>query len=161
MNTRDGGKVLRAPGNYDVDQASRDTSLAMVFDTGEIDVGLTQQEFKDECDINEIVRRFGLTGSLPEVVNVPRSGDFTGVVDFQTALNAVRKAEEGFMALPADLRARFGNDPQRLMAFMDDGNNLEEARKLGLVNPPPEKTRDVVQAVDELAKSLAPPGDKK
>jgi len=113
-----------------------------------------KQAFKAECDINTIVRRFGLTGKLPDNVRVPVSGDFTGVTDFQTAMNSVRRATEDFMALPADLRKRFGNDPQLLMEFMADPNNREDAVKLGLVNKPVEVPRDAVKAIDELAAKL-------
>ncbi|WNK13017.1 MAG: internal scaffolding protein [Microvirus sp.] len=127
---------VRQPYNYDVDQASEDSGLSG------FDAGFTQQSFKDECDINEIVRRFGLTGQLPEDLRVPVSGDFTGVSDFATAMLAVRQAQEGFNALPGALRARFSNDPQRLLDFMEDGSNLEEAVKLGLVQRPAEVARD-------------------
>ena len=136
---------LRAPFGYDVDAASAEAGLLCK------DESLAQQQFKEECDINEIVRRFGLTGTMPEGVSMPVTGDFTGVVDFHSALNLVRQAEDGFMELPGELRARFANDPGALLAFLDDDRNREEAVKLGLVIKPAEKARDVVQAVDELA----------
>ena len=129
---------VRNPYNYDADEASRVSGLEC------LDAGRTQQQFAEESDINTIVRRFGLTGQLPDEVRVPQSGDFTGIVDYQSAMNAVRQAEEGFMELPPDLRYRFGNDPQRLLEFMEDGSNLEEARKLGLVNKAPEVPREEV-----------------
>lgn len=144
--------VLRAPGNYDVDEVSKETGLFCHADEDRC-----QQEFKEECDINEIVRRFGLTGELPANVRVPVSGDFTGITDFQSAMNAVRQAQESFMELPAEVRARFANDPQRLMEFVSDDKNRDEAHKLGLLKPKPEVTRDVVQAVDELKAVLTPP----
>jgi len=114
----------------------------------------TQQHYKEECDINTIVARFGLTGEVPQGYKAPMSGDFTGVNDFHTAMNAVKEAEASFMQLPAHLRKRFGGDPQELMRFLDDGKNRDEAVKLGLVPPKPERTRDVVQAVDELAETV-------
>lgn len=155
--------AIRAPGAYDVDEASKEAGFDCVYvdmETGELvrDEGLTQQQFKEESDINEIVRRFGLTGEIPGDFRTPVSGDFTGVVDFHSAMNAVREAQENFMKLPGELRARFGHDPQRLIEFCEDGRNLEEARKLGLVPMPVEKPRDVVQAVDELAAALKPKG---
>ena len=85
-----------------------------------------------------------LTGELPENVRVPRSGDFTGIGDYQSAMQAVRAAQESFMELPAEVRARFSNDPQALMVFMDDPANRDEAVELGLVNKAEEKTRDEV-----------------
>lgn len=141
---------LRAPFNYDVMVASNDCGLSC-----DPELGLTQQQFKEECDINEIVRRFGLTGEMPSDLRMPVSGDFTGVTDFHTAMNLVRQAEEEFMRMPAEVRERFAHDPGKLIAFCEDGSNLEEAIKLGLVPKPAEKTRDVVQAVDELAAKMA------
>lgn len=146
------GMFLRAPWNYDVDGASDDAGLS--FDGEE---SLTHQSFKEECDINTIVRRFGLTGELPENLRMPVSGDFTGVTDFHTAMIVVRQAQEEFLRVPAHIRARFANDPGEMMAFLEDERNRDEAVRLGLVNPVPEKTRDVVQAVDELAAKLSPP----
>lgn len=158
---------LRTFGNFDGDKNSLEFATpgaGIDPDTGEVEVSLTQQQFKEECDINEIVRRFGLTGQLPEVVRIPQSGDFTGITDFKSAMDAVIAAEAKFMELPAAIRQRFGHDPQRLIDFMEDDKNLEEARKLGLVNPPPEKTRDAVTAIDELAAALrgaSPAADSK
>lgn len=144
---------LRAFGNYDTDAASKAVGLEFKGDSAK---SVTQQSFKDECDINKILERFGLTGEMPENPRLPQSGDFTGVSDFHTAMTAVRKAEEGFLELPANLRARFGNDPQNLLEFLEDVKNKDEAVKLGLVEKPPERTRDVVQAVDELAAAMKP-----
>lgn len=143
---------LRAPFNYDVDQASLDSGLSIDPDEDQ-----AKQSFKDECDINEIVRRFGLGEGLPENFRMPVSGDFTGVSDFKSAMDLVADAQSMFMELPGELRARFRNDPQELMAFLEDGKNRDEALELGLVQPAPEVTRDVVTAVDELAAKIVPP----
>lgn len=135
---------VRSGFNYDTDEASEESGLMC------LDESLTQQQFAEESDINTIVKRFGLTGELPEVVRLPVSGDFTGVVDFQTAMTAVRVAQESFNELPAHIRYRFANDPQKLMDFIEDDDNRMEADKMGLLQKPPEVTRDVVTAVDEL-----------
>ncbi|QXP44314.1 MAG: internal scaffolding protein [Arizlama microvirus] len=145
------GLFLRAPYNYDADLVSKETGL--FIDEKE---SVTQQSFRDECDINEIVRRFGLTGDLPQNVQMPISGDFRAITDFQSAMETVTKAQHEFMSLPASIRDRFANDPARLIGFLEDDANRDEAIKLGLVNKPPEKTRDVVAAVDELKAVLTP-----
>jgi phage internal scaffolding protein len=119
---------LRTPYNYDRDAASNESGLACE------EPSLTQQHFKDETDINNILRQFNITGILPESALSPRYGDFTGIVDYHSALNAVIAAEDGFMALPADLRARFENDPENLINFLNDESNKDEAIKLGLVD---------------------------
>jgi len=123
---------LRSGENYDRDQASLEAGLKC-----DPEESVVQQQFRDECDINVIVERFGLTGELPQNLRMPQSGDFTGLGTFQDAMSAVRLAEEAFMALPASTRARFHNDPQELIDFCEDYTNRPEAIKLGLVPPPP------------------------
>lgn len=145
--------VLRAPFAYDADAVSLENGLAC-----DPDESKTQQSAEAECNINEIVRRFGLTGEMPENFVMPQWGvDATGALDFHAAMNAVREAEAAFMTLPAEVRVRFGHDPGSLMSFLEDEKNRDEALKLGLLAKPPEKTRDVVQAVDELAQKLVVP----
>lgn len=99
---------------------------------------LTQQQFLEESDINFIADRYGLTGEMPQVQQLPSYGDFTGIYDFQSAQNSVRRATEQFMTLPAKLRAKFDNQPQKLLAFLEDPDNRAEAEFLGLVNKPEE-----------------------
>lgn len=145
--------TVRQAFDYDTDQVSQATG--MEFDPEE---GRTQQSFRDEVDINTIVERFGLTGELPDNMRLPQSGDFTGITDFHTAMSAVRQAQEQFMQLPGAMRERFNHDPQRLLSFLEDPGNLEEARKLGLVNPEaPKPARTAVEAIDELAKAMTAP----
>ena len=105
---------LRAPWNYDTMEASNDAGLDCQDPT------LAQQNFRDECDINTIVKRFGITGQLPENVRMPTYGDFLQVNDFHSAMNAVAAAGEAFDAMPADVRARFNNDPGAFVDFCSD-----------------------------------------
>lgn len=99
------------------------------------DETLAQQQFAEECDINTIVRRFGLTGELPQDVTVPQSGDFTNVTDFHTAMNVVRAAQEAFAEMPSATRERFANDPGKFLDFVGDEKNREEASKMGILDP--------------------------
>jgi phage internal scaffolding protein len=122
---------LRTPYNYDTMQASNETGLEC------LDESLAQQHAKDETDINTIVRRFGLTGELPNGVRAPQYGDFTDATDYHTAMNAVIAANNSFMQLPADVRARFNNDPGAFVDFCSDDKNRDEAKKL-VSNPAPE-----------------------
>lgn len=116
--------------NADNDQLSLDSGLCCE------DESLAIQSAKDEADINTIVRRFGLTGELPGDLNMPQSGDFTNIPDFHTAMNLIRETQEEFLRVPAEIRARFNNDPQRLMQFVEDDANYDEARKLGFLKDP-------------------------
>lgn len=100
-----------------------------------LDVSRAVQSSRDEVDINTIVRRFGLTGQLPHDLAVPQFADFDEVHDFHSAMNLIGQARDSFMAMPADVRERFDNDPQGLVAFVSDPANLEEMRKLGIAVP--------------------------
>ena len=121
---------LRTPYNYDVDKASDESGLEC------LDPSLTQQHCRDECDINFIVERYGVTGQLP-VNNTPAPtyGDFTGVFDYRSALDAVMAADEAFMALPAKIREQFDNDPALLVDFCSDPDNRSKAMEIGLIPP--------------------------
>lgn len=120
---------LRTPYNYDVRAAGRASALHCPEPTR------TKQSFVEECDINTIVRRFKLTGELPSNVRLPQYGDFTQAYDYKSAMDAIRAANESFNAMPADVRARFDNDPAQFVDFCNDEKNHAEALKLGLVMP--------------------------
>lgn len=128
---------VRYPYGEDTDLLSEETALYCATPS------MTQQQFKEECDINVICERFGITGELPVNGRTSTFGDFTGVNDFQSAMNAIREAEEAFMALPGLVRERFGQDPQQFVEFCSDARNLDEMRKLGLAVPLPEAQEGV------------------
>jgi phage internal scaffolding protein len=115
--------------NKDNDAISLETGIVCPEES------MAVQSAEEESNINTIVRRFGLSGELPNNLRMPQSGDFTNVPDFHTAMNLVRQAQEEFVRVPAEIRARFNNDPARFMSFLDDESNYDEALKLGLVNP--------------------------
>lgn len=125
---------------YDVAERER-VSRVTALDTGEDTP--TIQSAKEECDINELVRRFGITGQLPTDLRPLRYGDFTDATDFRSAMDAVVAAKDTFMELPGEVRARFHHDPQEFLEFCEarkeDGErlNLEEMRKYGLALPEP------------------------
>jgi len=121
---------LRSSFNYDRDVASNESALECLDESKAI------QSAEEESNINTIVRRFGISGELPGGFDMPQSGDFTGIPDFHTAMNLVRKAQEEFVKVPAEVRARFGNDPAAFMAFVEDDANRDEARRLGLLRDP-------------------------
>lgn len=136
---------LRSMFNYDTDAASNESGLACEEPT------LAQQHFKDECDINHILEKFSITGILPEAPLSPRYGDFSGIGDYHTALNRVIAAQHEFGALPAQIRARFDNDPSKLIDFLDDEANRSEAEKLGLVNKVAAEAVEATQVTPEKA----------
>ena len=92
---------------------------------------LAAQEYKDESDINVILKRYA-SGDNSVVRSSGVFADVSQLGDFQTQLEVVRRATEDFAALPAEVRSRFGNDPAVLVAFLADPSHDEEAIKLGL-----------------------------
>ena len=108
------------------------------------------QDAKDECDINMIIARHDRTGSWSGSMKIPTAipqfGDFDSVEDFQTAQDTILRAREHFASLPSHVRSRFDNDPVKLLEFVSDKSNLDEAVRLGLAVAPP----DVVDASAQL-----------
>ena len=105
----------------------------------------TQQQFRDKVNINSIMAKYRKTGLIDHVRKNPGVySDMTKVVSYQEALNTVISAQATFDTLPANVRARFQNDPHQLIEFLKDSKNDEEAGKLGLIIPkappkPPEQ----------------------
>lgn len=122
---------VRNPYNYDTDAASDASGLRCE------DPSLAQQHMKEECDINTILEKYGITGQLPQTTITPQYGDFSGVSDYHTALNTINSTMEEFMSLPAKLRARFNHDPNELVNFLFDEANRSEAIQLGLIDGEP------------------------
>lgn len=117
---------LRTAHNYDMSVASDESGLICS------DPSLAQQQFREDSDINTIIRRFNLSGQLPQGVSAPQYGDFTAVTDYHSALNVVRAADEAFMALPAHVRKQFSDDPAAFVDFAVDPKNFDELEKMGL-----------------------------
>lgn len=117
--------------------------------------GRTRQEFKNECDVNVLMKKYQRTGILPGDPRAMRYGDFSALPDFMTAMNTVARANEAFAALPAQVRKRFGNDPAEYVAFVSDPANIAEVRKLGLAAP--EKAQVPVPAPKAKEQAPEPP----
>lgn len=97
----------------------------------------TKQEFQSECDINEIMRRYELTGTISHISSQqPIYDDVSGITDYQSALEQVRKAEAAFNALPSELRKELDYDPANLIPYLQDEKNRERCVELGLFNKP-------------------------
>lgn len=92
--------------------------------------GMTQQHFKDECDINYLLKHYNDIPAPPPVY-----ADCSQYNDLQTAIDVVNSAAEDFQNVPADIRARFANNPVEFFNFCNNPANLEELRNLGLAEP--------------------------
>lgn len=122
---------------------------------------LTIQSATVDCDINVLVKRFGIDKDpVPYAAADPRFyGDFSDLPDLATALMRVRDAEQRFRDLPLDIRTYFQNDPALLWAWVNDPANADAAVEMGLLRrdeaatppspPPPSR--------DTPAPPIAPP----
>lgn len=123
----------------------RDAEERLATDIVNNEPSLTQQHYKDEVDINVMMRRMGVTDGaiIPpyfhESVLIDHFADFSEAPDFRTSMDQLKEATDAFNQLPAALRRRFGNDPVELMNFLHDKDNIEEAIKLGLLTKMPEQ----------------------
>jgi len=96
----------------------------------------TRECSRGECDINNIMNKYIKTGVLAAKIREnPQYGDFSTVVDFQHALDIVRKAEEQFECLPAKIKNRFRNRPEEFLEYVNNPENEQEMIKLGMAIP--------------------------
>jgi len=98
----------------------------------------TQQHFKRECDINQILQRMHKNGGLvsPSDLTMRQAfyADVSSIGDFAEMTRQVDDARVAFMTMPSKVRARFNNDPAELLQFVRDPNNRDEAIELGMID---------------------------
>lgn len=121
-----------------------------------------QQQFKDEADINTIVKRYMKTGNLgnPNATRQPSFGDFSSV-DYMEMRNAIADIDQDFASLSAKIRRRFNEDPYQLVRWLENPANAKEAAKLGLISQAEagiDPQQDLVQEAKK-AEQAAPKAD--
>lgn len=108
---------------------------------------MTKQCFKDDVDINNIIKKYHKTGVMPYISHFKAVfGDFFNVTDYRTALHKLQLAKAVFEGIPVNVRERFDDDPGKFMKFVQDPANKDEIESLGLV----EKIKDVKSVNDVL-----------
>jgi len=81
------------------------------------DKDLARQEFKDEADINILLRRFGV--GTPS--RVPQfGGEYDFDIDLQKAKNAIAETQRAYNALPPNLKEKY-KDWQTLLNAIQSG----------------------------------------
>lgn len=95
---------------------------------------LTDQQYKQECDLNFIVNQYVKTGTP-----IPQSpvsyADLTSVEDYQDALLTVSTYKTAFELLPAEERERFEGKVEKYLEFIVNPANLKESYEKGYVDP--------------------------
>ncbi len=90
--------------------------------------GRTKQCHKDECDINKIMTRFEVTGTISHLEKYEGVyADFSDF-DFHEQTNRLTRGREIFDDLPAELRQEFSQSPAKFFEFVNDPKNIDELR---------------------------------
>lgn len=132
-------KFVTAYGSHDPDD------FAIIFE----EPSLTHQSMSEACDINNIMKRYEKTGIIEHVVTHKGDyADFSDSSDYLESLLKVTEAQDMFNSLPADIRAKFANEPANFLDFVDDPTNRPEMARMGLL------TEEAAQRV--LAPETAP-----
>ncbi len=116
-------------------------------------VSLVDEAALKDCDINTIIKRYN-AGDRSAVREAAYFGDVSEVGDFAQALATVQKARKDFEAVPAEIRAMFGNDPSVMIEWLKDSAHDDEAVRLGLkVRTTPDKSLEE-KIVDGVTSAL-------
>lgn len=104
-----------------------------------VEPSLTVQSDAAAVDINKIMARFDKDSMATFHMNrsEPFYGDVSEFDGLQDSIIKVQEANELFMGMSAEIRNRFDNDPVKMIQFLEDEGNRDEAVKLGMVLPPP------------------------
>jgi len=120
--------------------------------------GKAKQSMKDECDVNLIVSRFAETGLISHLAGgIPQFVDVSALGDYRSIIEQVRKVDEYFAGLPADVRSEFRNDASLFMDYLESGASVEDLQKLGLaivgdrrVDKELQRRREADEVVEEV-----------
>lgn len=119
----------------------------------EFGASMTQQHFKDECDINNILKSY--RGKIPSSQEPAFFMDCT-VNDLQSAYSIAEDIGLRFASLDSEVRAKFNNNPLELLEFVHNADNQTAAIELGLLPKPevtPSASQDVVSPSSDSAQS--------
>ena len=117
-----------------------------------------KQSMKAECDINNIVAKYEKTGVLTHLnASQATYADVSELTGYRDALDKVIAAEELFMALPSEVRAKFHNDAALYLDFVGsaseaDLNELSSkvyGNKSGQISPDPEPVQAQKNSAEE------------
>ena len=118
----------------------------------------TQIQFQEQCNVNNIIAKYKKTGSVTHVRNAQEGvyADLSELPSLQEAYSVINQAQNAFQEVPAQVRQRFGHDPQAFIDFLSDQKNDEEAIKLGLKTKKPEPQPDpILNEIKTLNKNLS------
>lgn len=112
---------------------------------------MTKQAFRDDVDINLIVKRYGQNGMFDHLERREATyGDFSRSTNLHEAMNLVKAAEAEFEELPAEVRTLANNDPVQYYAMLAEEKETQALKRAGMPIDIPDGPDPVVPE---------PPGD--
>lgn len=94
---------------------------------------MTEQCHKDECKIQNIMRKYKKTGVLNHVSQYQGTYmDMATAPDYTEAQNIIAEAKSMFETVPSHIRTQFNNDASQYLDFMQNPENRKEIEALGL-----------------------------
>lgn len=118
------------------------------------DPSMTKQCFKDECDINLIMKNADYSGFVDHVSpSNPLYIDLSDVSDYKESLDFVMSSQEAFQSLPSALRSRFDHDTSKFMEFVSDPANADEVSSFGVKDVSELEAEPLVNPEADLAKA--------
>ncbi len=101
------------------------------------DDGRTKQCFRDECNIEKIMARADVTGTISHMAKYEGVyADFSDF-DFHKQNNMLARGAEIFAALPAEIRKEFNQSEAEFFKYVNDPANADDlANKLPMLAAP-------------------------
>lgn len=125
---------------------------------------MTRQSERYLTDIERIRNQ----GYVPPDPSQLTFADVSADFDYQEAAGVIASLKESFMQLPSRVRDGFDNDPSRLLEFVRDPQNHEQAIELGILPRPvkvdnPDVPKPPVESAsgDTPEKPALPPSEPK
>lgn len=107
---------------------------------------LTQQQFKDECEIESLLKAHNLSqvmGIMNNHNQQPLYGDVSEIPDFHVSQNHLARATEYFEALPSDVRSRFNNSLSEFLTTLNNPGAREALTEMGVLKKAADKVADM------------------
>ncbi len=95
---------------------------------------LTDESFKQECDIDFIISNFVQRGIEPPQHQVQYGKQFTSD-DFIHSMDVVAECKSQFESLPAVEKEKFNNSVTNFLDFVSDPKNLKDSYEKGYIDP--------------------------
>lgn len=120
---------------------------------------LTQQQFKEDCDINLVLKKYGVHHDYVPgqvAIGIENFRDLSiAPKDLTEAMAIVQHANESFMDLPAELRRAVGDDARVLLELSSSEEGVEKLKAAGFgAKNAPDASEKASEALRELVSTL-------